>query len=622
MCVHQSGLLPALPDGTVDAVKRLEELLGQERARADELQRRLEERANQLSVALEKIDHLSRTDALTGVLNRLAFAEHAAEALKRAERYKRTVALLLCDLDHFRHVNEVHGQQVGDVLIRHVASRLMRSLRCSDKVARTGGGEFAILLTETSTDKVLEVAQRCRQCVARLPIKDCVPGSDEPLTVSVGVAKYPDHGATIDQLRSRAEKALRKAKEGGRNRVVTFETRFERRAASGVSQQVQPTTSVLIIDADKARAEGYRQLLSDRYDVTLAQVGTKALSYCARQPFDVIVADEDVGTENGVDFLRKSIAFLPNALRLLVLESEDAYLTIRGTNSGRVDRFLLREDTRAHLRNAIEHGLLSSQLRGTRLPSPVDLAPLVGGAQTEALESILQSGRLNFAFQPILATDGQQIAAHEALCRPRHPAFPGPEEFFETALQLGALWDLGRLARRNIIQHIEQLPPDSLLFINLHPAEISDHQLLEGESFIRPWASRLVFEITERAAVPNPARFKENISTLRRHGFRVAVDDLGAGYAGLNSVALLDPDFVKIDRELIMGIDASETKQRLLASMVHFANEEGIRVVAEGIETKQEAETVMSLGCHLLQGYYFGRPALLDHPNKGRKGSS
>jgi EAL domain-containing protein (putative c-di-GMP-specific phosphodiesterase class I) len=96
---------------------------------------------------------------------------------------------------------------------------------------------------------------------------------------------------------------------------------------------------------------------------------------------------------------------------------------------------------------------------------------------------------------------------------------------------------------------------------------------------------------------------------LRNLGFRIAVDDLGAGYAGLSSFSQLEPDFVKLDMSLVRGIDASSSKSSLVRSMVHVCTQElGMRVVCEGVETKAERDTLEGLGADLLQGYLFGKP--------------
>jgi EAL domain-containing protein (putative c-di-GMP-specific phosphodiesterase class I) len=121
-------------------------------------------------------------------------------------------------------------------------------------------------------------------------------------------------------------------------------------------------------------------------------------------------------------------------------------------------------------------------------------------------------------------------------------------------------------------------------------------------------ASRVVLEVTERAAIEQVDDVERRVRDLRQFGFRVAVDDLGAGYAGLSSFALLEPEIVKLDVSLLRDIDQSPVKQKLVASMTALCKDMGFMVVAEGVETPAERDCVVSLGCDLLQGYLFARP--------------
>ncbi|MFN7971438.1 MAG: EAL domain-containing protein [Acidobacteriota bacterium] len=119
---------------------------------------------------------------------------------------------------------------------------------------------------------------------------------------------------------------------------------------------------------------------------------------------------------------------------------------------------------------------------------------------------------------------------------------------------------------------------------------------------------RVVFEITERAAIEDFDRFRASIAPLRNLGYRIAVDDLGSGYAGLNSIANIEPDFIKFDMTLIREIDQNPLRQNLIRTFVKFAESIPSQVIAEGVETESEKACLEDLGCHFLQGYYFARP--------------
>jgi EAL domain-containing protein (putative c-di-GMP-specific phosphodiesterase class I) len=121
-------------------------------------------------------------------------------------------------------------------------------------------------------------------------------------------------------------------------------------------------------------------------------------------------------------------------------------------------------------------------------------------------------------------------------------------------------------------------------------------------------ARRVTLEITERAALEGMGDLPERLAALRRLGFRIAIDDLGAGYSGLSSFALLAPDAVKLDLSLIRGVDRDPTKQLLVKSMAQLCRDLQILVVSEGVETAVERDMLATLGCDLMQGYLFARP--------------
>jgi EAL domain-containing protein (putative c-di-GMP-specific phosphodiesterase class I) len=118
----------------------------------------------------------------------------------------------------------------------------------------------------------------------------------------------------------------------------------------------------------------------------------------------------------------------------------------------------------------------------------------------------------------------------------------------------------------------------------------------------------VVLEITERSSLDTVADLRSKVARLREMGFRIAVDDLGAGYAGLTSFALLEPEIVKLDMTLIRGVHQSRTRQKLIRSMTALCKDMGMLVVGEGVETLEERETLRELGCDLLQGYLFAKP--------------
>ena len=120
---------------------------------------------------------------------------------------------------------------------------------------------------------------------------------------------------------------------------------------------------------------------------------------------------------------------------------------------------------------------------------------------------------------------------------------------------------------------------------------------------------KIIFEITEVERVSDNSHLKNIVTEYQRQGFKTAIDDFGAGYSGLNLLSVFQPDFIKLDMELTRAITTNLIKQSIVKGILHVARDLGIAIIAEGIETKDELETLQDFGINLFQGYYFARPA-------------
>jgi len=181
--------------------------------------------AGQIGVALEnarlyeETRRLSVTDDLTGLANRHAFNARLAEETHRARRYERPLSLIMADIDHFKHYNDTHGHPQGDVLLRELAGVLRSAVRETDFVARYGGEEFVVILPETDRTGALAVAEKVRAAVAAHPFPHCETQPGGRLTISLGVATFPEDLPRLVDLVELADQALYCAKRGGRDRV-------------------------------------------------------------------------------------------------------------------------------------------------------------------------------------------------------------------------------------------------------------------------------------------------------------------------------------------------------------------------------------------------------------------
>jgi EAL domain-containing protein (putative c-di-GMP-specific phosphodiesterase class I) len=230
------------------------------------------------------------------------------------------------------------------------------------------------------------------------------------------------------------------------------------------------------------------------------------------------------------------------------------------------------------------------------------------------LKTSLRDRAVYVDYHPIVVASTREIFGYEALARGRMRTLRSPEVMFDVAAEADLIWELSRLCRARALEGMEQrLEPGQLLFLNVDPLDFADPAFTEQE-VAEP--SRVVIEITERTAIKDYPKFRERLKAFREMGYRFAVDDAGSGYAGLGSIANLEPDFIKLDISLINSIDTNFIKQNLVQTMVRFANDHGAMVIAEGVERAEEFAAVQELGVHLVQGFFLHRPQSASSPIK------
>jgi EAL domain-containing protein (putative c-di-GMP-specific phosphodiesterase class I)/GGDEF domain-containing protein len=228
------------------------------------------------------------------------------------------------------------------------------------------------------------------------------------------------------------------------------------------------------------------------------------------------------------------------------------------------------------------------------------------------LKTLLHEGDVYIVYHPIVVTATREIYGYEALARGGMRTLRSPEVLFGVAEEANLIWELSRLCRKRAIEGIDtHLKDHELLFLNIDPHDFRDptFRYLDLDELGVEHPERIVLEITERTAITDYPKFQGYLQEFRERGFRFAVDDAGSGYAGLGSIANLSPDFIKLDISLISGIDTNFMKQNLVETMVSFANDHGIKVIAEGVEREEEYEAVKRLGVHLTQGFLFHHPS-------------
>ncbi len=226
----------------------------------------------------------------------------------------------------------------------------------------------------------------------------------------------------------------------------------------------------------------------------------------------------------------------------------------------------------------------------------------------DAITKILDTCNFEIALQPILRLKDQATAGYEALCRFLPDPYRPPNLWFDDAAEVGLLTALEVHVIEVALKILPDLPSQCYLAVNTSPSTLATGRLADLISAVG--GERIVFEVTEHTAIDDLDVLLMEIDRLRDLGARIAVDDAGAGYSGLQQIIRLRPDVIKLDMSLTHDVDKDVARRALASAMVQFAQDTNARVVAEGIETEAELRTLKSLGVEMGQGYHLGRPAL------------
>jgi EAL domain-containing protein (putative c-di-GMP-specific phosphodiesterase class I)/DNA-binding NarL/FixJ family response regulator len=222
------------------------------------------------------------------------------------------------------------------------------------------------------------------------------------------------------------------------------------------------------------------------------------------------------------------------------------------------------------------------------------------------IREVIDGRGIDVVFQPIVDLDGGSVVGMEALSRFRAPPPRTPDAWFAEAATVGLRTELELTAIALALGELGRIPDDASLWINASPATLAKPAL--GAALAGAPAHRLVVEMTEHAPVEDYAQLRRALRPLRAQGVALAIDDVGTGFASLGHIVCLGPDHVKLDRTLIASIDRDPTRRALVERLVSFADEIGVGLVAEGVETPEELATLRSLGVRRAQGFHLGVP--------------
>ncbi|HEX3853202.1 MAG TPA: EAL domain-containing protein [Polyangiaceae bacterium] len=368
---------------------------------------------------------------------------------------------------------------------------------------------------------------------------------------------------------------------------------------------------ILVVDDEEALRRAYARSLEEAgWEVLEASTGTEALKLIESHRFDTIVTDITMPSMTGIELLRAVRKRDLDVPVILVTGNPSVGTATAAVEYGAL-RYLVKPIAKGVLAEAVGQAVKLQRVALLKREAAQylgDQEKLIG--DRASLELSLGRGleTLWMAYQPIVNPANRSVVAYEALVRTREPSLPHPGVLLSVAERLDRVHDVGRAIRQSVANTLAERAIDADTFINLHSADLLDETLFAADSPLAPYASRIVLEITERVALEHASDVPERIRRLRNLGFRIAIDDLGAGYAGLSYFALLSPDVVKLDMSLVRNVHEQPVKQKLVGSMTRLCRELGMRVVAEGIETRAERDALIALEADLFQGYLFAKP--------------
>ena len=430
---------------------------------------------SKLKTSQEKLKHLTHYDPLTDLPNRALLVERVEQALRHANRTNNRVALVMLDLDRFKHINESYGHTVGDKLIADVANNLRQVVRDDDTLARIGGDEFVLLFEDVEDiSKLGFVTERIQRALA-LPIE--LPDQIVNMTASMGVCVYPEDGANASELIRNADAAMFHAKAQGRNTYQFYTEELTRKAFE-----------VLLLENDLRQAIERNEFV---------------LYY---QPQIDMLSGKVIGAEALIRWNHKVLGTVSPARFIPIAE---------------------------------ESGLI-----------------------LEIGDWVLEEG-----------------------CRQMGQWQQSGVKLNHLAVNVAAL----QLTRGGLVTRLGALLKDNGLV-----------------------SRQIELEVTEGFVMDRSERSISQLRALRELGVTIAIDDFGTGYSSLSYLKDLPMNKLKIDQSFVRGLPEDSADVALTKTIVELGTGLGMEVIAEGVETQEQAAFLTNEGCHNAQGYLFGKPMPAD----------
>ena len=364
---------------------------------------------------------------------------------------------------------------------------------------------------------------------------------------------------------------------------------------------------VLLVDDEKNLTRMLCMLLETRgYNVEVAYTAEEALQKVSPE-YDIIILDLVLPDLSGFEVCRELKQSSKTSHIPIIM------LSAHSLNEDKVEALYLGADD--FISKPCEHEELFARMeavlrRGRQFhASDTSLTPKTTICE---LRKILDDALIIPHFQPIYILKPFQLYGLEILTRPANPiTFKNPEALFEAALQYGLYSELEILSWSLALSLLSKHITDEKVFLNCNPYFIESAQFLRVKAMLdknKIPTQNVILEITERSAISDFKLFYEQLKNYRNYGFRFAVDDVGGGYASLESIIETKPEVVKIDHHIIKGVRNDSYKQSIVKFIVSFCQENKIMSVAEGIERAEDLDLLLELGVDAGQGYHLFKP--------------
>jgi len=354
-----------------------------------------------------------------------------------------------------------------------------------------------------------------------------------------------------------------------------------------------------------------RALSTPGVTVIPTRTGLAALAELEGQPFDAVVSDIQMPGMSGLKLLRAVREYDLDLPVVLMTGHPDLKSAATAVEFG-VFQYLIKPVEVERLRAVVDRAVNSGRIARLKRECAQEFGSgsfYVG--DLAGIESKLNRAlsSLFMAYQPIVRASDGEVFGYEALLRSDEPSLPHPGSLLKAAGRLRRIHDVGRAVRERVAADVTRsLGEETFVFVNVHPEDLMDPALYVPNFPLSKMAKQVVLELTDRGSLENVQGVEERVERLRVLGYRIALDDLGAGQGGLHTFARLEPEFVKIDPSVTRAVHRQSNKFNVIQSLTGLCHDMGKVVIAEGVECSEERDALRLAGCDFMQGYFFGRP--------------